>query len=146
MQKVYYFLWVLLFSLAANAQSIPAGENISLDQQLTNISQSSVTSGIIYERVIPVTNLYNFNKVSTFNTANFPYFKQALSEMRRASNNTKFVSLDTFKTMVAANTSPNEVDVAILNTQFHVLNYNEDTPSAGGMTYNTTTNKFVAIS
>lgn len=146
MQKINYFLWVVLFSLVTHAQISPIGENISLDQQLTNISQSSVTSGIIYERVIPVANLYNFNKVSTFNTANFPYFKQALSEMRRASNNTKFISLDAFKTMVAANTSQNEVDVAILNTQFHVLNFNEDNPSAGGMTYNTTTNKFDDIS
>lgn len=146
MQKVYYFLWVMLFSIATHAQTVPAGENISLDQQLTNIPQSTVTSGIIYERVLSTANLYNFNKVSSFNTANFPYFKQALSEMRRASNDSKFISLDAFKTLVAANTIPNEVDVAILNTQFHVLNYNEDTPSAGGMTYNTTTNKFVAIS
>lgn len=146
MQKFYYFLWVLLFSLATHAQTTPANENISLDQQLTNISQTSVTSGIIYERVISAANLYNFNKVSTFNTANFPYFKQALSEMHRASNNTKFISLDAFKTLVAANTTPNQVDVAILNTQFHILNYNEDNPSAGGLTYNSSTNKFQTIS
>ena len=136
----------MLFSIATHAQTIPAGENISLDQQLNNISQTSVTSGIIYERVIPIANLYNFNKVNTFNTANFPYFKQALSEMRRASNNTKFISLEAFKSLVAANSTANEVDVAILNTQFHILNYNEDNPSAGGMTYNISTNKFVAIS
>lgn len=146
MNKFHYFLWAMLFSLVTHAQTIPAGENISLDQQLTNIPQTSVSSGIIYERVIPVANLYNFNKVSTFNTANFPYFKQALSEMRRASNNTKFISLEAFKSLVATNTTANEVDVAILNTQFHILNYNEDNPATGGMTYNTSTNKFVAIS
>lgn len=146
MNKFHYFLWAMLFSLVTHAQTIPAGENISLDQQLTNIPQTSVSSGIIYERVIPVANLYNFNKVSTFNTANFPYFKQALSEMRRASNNTKFISLEAFKSLVATNTIANEVDVAILNTQFHILNYNEDNPATGGMAYNTSTNKFVAIS
>ena len=67
MQKFYYFLLGMLFSIATHAQTIPAGENISLDQQLNNISQTSVTSGIIYERVIPIANLYNFNKVNTFN-------------------------------------------------------------------------------
>lgn len=146
MKKFNYFLWAMLFFTITHAQTIPAGENISLDQQLSNISKASVTSGIIYERVISSANLYNFNKVSTFNTANFPYFKQALSEMRRASNNTNFISLDAFKNLVAVNTTPNEVDVAILNTQFHVLNYNEDNPSAGGLNYNTSTKKFVAIS
>ena len=55
----------MLFSLVTHAQTIPAGENISLDQQLTNIPQPRFQSGIIYERVIPVANLYNFNKVST---------------------------------------------------------------------------------
>jgi hypothetical protein len=146
MKKFNYFLWAMLFFTASHAQTIPAGENISLDQQLSNISQASVTSGIIYERVISSANLYNFNKVSTFNTANFPYFKQAFSEMRNASNNTKFISLEAFKTLVMANTTSNEVDISILNTQFHVLNYNEENPPAGGMTYNTSSNKFVPIS
>lgn len=146
MKKKYCFFALLLFSMATLAQTVPAGENISLDQQLSNIPQTTVTSGIIYERVIPVANLYNFNTVSTFNTANFPYFKQALSEMRIASNDTKFIPLDAFKNLVNATTNANEVDVAILNTQFNVLNYNEDNPSAGGLTYNTTTNKFVPIS
>ena len=145
MKIFYFFLWGLFISLVTHAQTIPAGENISLDQQLSNVSQTSVTSGIIYERVLSSANLYNFNKVSTFNTANFPYFKQALSEMRRASNNTKFISLDAFKNLVSVNKIQNEVDVAILNTQFHILNYNEDNPSAGGLTYDTLTNKFASI-
>ncbi len=146
MKNLHSFLWVLLLSIASNAQTVPAGENISLDQQLTNINQTSVSSGIIYERVISTANLYNFNKVHTFNTANFPYFKQALSEMHRASNDTKFISLDAFKNIVTNSTATNEVDVAILNTEFHILNYNEDNPSAGGLTYNTITNKFSSIS
>lgn len=138
-------MWVVLFAIATHAQTISADETISLDQQLSNIPQSSVTSGIIYERVISASNLYNFNKVSTFNTANFPYFKQAFSEMRRASNHTKFISLQAFTNLAAANTTPNEVDLAILNTQFNILNYNVDNPNAGGMTYNTSTNKYVLI-
>lgn len=146
MKKFNSIVLILLFSIAVRSQTDPTGENISLDQQLSNIPQTSVSSGIIYERVLSSANLYNFNKVNTFNTANFPYFKQALSEMRRASNDTKFITLDAFKSLVSLNKITNEVDVSILNTQFHILNYNEDNPSSGGLTYNSTTNKFVAIS
>jgi len=77
MKKFYYFLLASTLCLEAGAQTIPAGENISLDQQLSNINQTSVTSGIIYERVIQIANIYNFNATPTFNTANFNYFQQA---------------------------------------------------------------------
>jgi hypothetical protein len=146
MKKILFFIGIVLSCYNSYAQAVPNGENISLDEQLLNIPQTTVSSGIIYERVISIANLYNFNKVSTFNTANFPYFKQAFSEMRRASNDTKFTSLDSFKNLTAQNTNPNEVDVAILNTQFNILNYNEESPSSGGLTYNTITNRFQSIS
>lgn len=146
MKKFYYFLLASFLFLEANSQTIPAGENISLDQQLSNINQTSVTSGIIYERVIQIANIYNFNSTTTFNTANFNYFQQALDEMNRASNGTKFTTLDNFKNLIATTTAENQVDLSILNTQYHILNYNEDNPSQGGLTFNTSTNKFVQIS
>nr|WP_294774091.1 T9SS type A sorting domain-containing protein [uncultured Flavobacterium sp.] len=146
MKKIYYFLLASLLFFEANSQTIPAGENISLDQQLSNISQTSVTSGIIYERVIQIANIYNFNTTSTFNTANFNYFQQALDEMNRASNGTKLTTLANFRNLIATTTAENQVDLSILNTQYHILNYNEDVPSQGGLTFNTSTNKFVPIS
>jgi hypothetical protein len=146
MKKINYFLLLLLFCITTNAQTIPVGENITLDQQLTNVNQTSVSSGIIYERVMQIANIYNFNRTSTFNTANFNYYKQALDEMNRASNGSKFITLESFKNLVASTTATNEVDLSLLNTQYHVLNYNEENTSLGGMTYNTTTNKFVQIS
>jgi hypothetical protein len=90
----------LVVGILTYAQTVPAGENISLNTQLSNVPQNTVTSGIIYERTLQLANLYNFNKVSTFNQANFGYFKQALSEMRNASNNTRFMSLNTFKLLL----------------------------------------------
>ena len=132
--------------MEATAQTIPAGESITLDQQLTNINQTSVKSGIIYERVMQIANIYNFNRTATFNTANFNYYKQALDEMNRASNATKFITLDNFKNLISTTTATNQVDLSILNTQYHVLNFNEDNPSQGGLTYNTSTNKFTQIS
>lgn len=146
MKKFYYFLLASTLCLETGAQTIPAGENISLDQQLSNINQTSVTSGIIYERVIQIANIYNFNATPTFNTANFNYFQQALDEMNRASNGTKFTTLNNFRNLIATTTVENQVDLSILNTQYHILNYNEDAPSQGGLTFNTSTNKFVQIS
>lgn len=102
--KILSFILILFSALSLKAQTIPAGENISLDLQLVNVNQSTVTSGIIYERVLQIANLYNFNKSTTFNTANYPYFKQALHEMHKASNGAKFVSVDVFKGIVGAHT------------------------------------------
>ncbi len=145
MKNLFYIALTFVFTIIANAQTTPAGENISLDQQLSAINQSTVTSGLIYERAVPIANLYNFNQSVQFNTANYPYFKQALLEMYKASNGTKFITVEDLKNLVAATEAPNEVDVALLNTQFQVLNYNEDNPSSGGLTYNTATYKFEPI-
>lgn len=116
MKKFYYFLLASILCVEANSQTIPAGESITLDQQLSNINQTSVTSGIIYERVMQIANIYNFNRTANFNTANFNFYKQALDEMNRASNATKFVTLDNFKNLISATTIPNQVDLSILNT------------------------------
>jgi flagellin-like hook-associated protein FlgL len=96
MKKVILSIGTFLFLFNAIAQA----PDETLDDALQNVNQSTVTSGIIYERVITAANLYNFNKVTTFNQANFGYFKQALSEMRNASNNTRFVNLKKFKLLL----------------------------------------------
>lgn len=145
MKNFLFSIAITLWFLSVNAQTIPAGENITLTQQLSNINQSSVTSGIIYERVIPVANLYNYNTSTNFNTANYSYFKQVLSELYGASNGTKFIPVTSLKNVIQGTVNTNEVDLAIINSNFNILNYNEDNPSAGGLTYNTSTNKFVQI-
>jgi hypothetical protein len=51
-----------------------------------NVNQTTITSGIIYERTMQLVDLYNFNREENFNTAGSNYFKQALLEMHLASN------------------------------------------------------------
>lgn len=118
----------------------------SLDDMLTNVNQSSVTSGIIYERTAQFANLYNFNKASDYNTANSKMFIQALAEMYNASNKAKFISNDALKLLTKSTYQSNTVDLGILNTPFHALNYSEENPSQGGLTLDATTNKFAQIS
>ena len=62
-----------------------------LDEQLSNIDQKEVTSGIIYERVMKFGNFYNFNQTPDFNTANYDYFTQVLSEMYYTNNSKKYI-------------------------------------------------------
>ena len=63
------FFFTFFSGISLITQTVPAGENISLDQQLSQVNQSTVTSDIIYERVLQIANLYNFNKSNTFNMA-----------------------------------------------------------------------------
>ena len=85
MKKLLNFLFYFATTALLFAQSN------SLDTQLSNINHTSVTSGIIYDRVLKLGNFYNFNKSTDFNSANADYFRQILSEMNRASNNTKLL-------------------------------------------------------
>ncbi|WP_187477505.1 hypothetical protein [Amniculibacterium sp. G2-70] len=66
--------------------------------------------------------------------------------MYRASDQTKFISLSELKNRTEATTANNSVDIGIINTTFQKLNFNEENPAAGGITYNETTSKYVAVS
>ena len=73
MKKTLFFC-ILLLAVKVYTQTVPANE-VSLDQMLVNISKTTVTSGIIYERVTPFANLYNFNTNPNRNIADFKFFK-----------------------------------------------------------------------
>ncbi len=109
----------------------------SFDAQLINVDKSLVTSGIIYERVIPIANLYDFNQSgNAHNTANYTFFEQALSELYRASNNTKLISHYTLRSIILADeTAKNVVNIGIINSPFQIMNYNQETPSLGGLNF-----------
>jgi hypothetical protein len=121
-----------------------------LDAPLVNINKATVTSGIIYERVTPMANLYEYNQNgSLYNTANYQLFEQALSELHRASNETRLIShlelrnrLNPISTnMAGAPTSipvvsqENIVNIGIINSPFEILNYNFENPSEGGLNF-----------
>jgi hypothetical protein len=117
MKKVILSIGTFLFLFNAIAQA----PDETLDDALQNVNQSTVTSGIIYERVITAANLYNFNKVTTFNQANFGYFKQALSEMHLSSNELLFKSRQQLQAQLNLE-NENVIPTGILNTNFQLLN------------------------
>ena len=144
--KKFLILTGLLLCIKLFSQTITETETASLDEMLSNINQSSVTSGIIYERTAQFANLYNFNSASDYRTANYKMFIQALTEMYNASNKSKFISYDSLKELLKSTSQDNVVDLGILNTPFQAINYSEENPSQGGLTLNTITNKFEQIS
>ena len=69
----------------------------SLDKQLQKVDQSSVTSGIIYNRVNPLADLCVFNipAEKPHNTANCRFFEQALFELHKLKNDKMFSYFNT---------------------------------------------------
>ena len=114
---------------------ITIAQTSPLDRQLQNINQSTVTSGIIYDRSTPLADLcvYNMPADEPHNTADFRFFKQALFELHKASNYGKLVSLEQLKQKVSTYSEMNVVPIGIINTPFQVLNYNPESPNEGGL-------------
>lgn len=71
-------------------------QNNSFDKKLQKIDQSAVISGIIYDRVLPLSDLSIFNMPADkpHNTADFRFFKQAMSELHKAENDLIFSYFD----------------------------------------------------
>jgi hypothetical protein len=149
MKKLLFLAFFMCFYAHTNAQDNNGSEDArlpkALDSLLIDIDKSTVTSGIIYERTLQLANLYNFNKVDSLNTANYGYYKQSLLELHRASNATRFISVDSLKSNLNKNAILNVVNIGILNTEFNIINYNEENPNEGGLKLNTATKKFEQI-
>lgn len=145
MKKILFFSMLLMVA-KTQAQTTPTYE-VTLDQMLINISKTTVTSGIIYERVTPFSNLYHYNTKATRNTADFQFFKQALLEMHLASNAARFVSIETLNSRLSPIlNNDSSVNMGILNTPFQSINYNETSPSLGRLQYDAVNYKFSASS
>ncbi|KFC18821.1 T9SS type A sorting domain-containing protein [Chryseobacterium sp. FH1] len=143
MKKIMIFCMSLLF-VCSYTQTLPTSETSTLDDKLVNIDKSSVTSGILYQRSSIFTRLYDFNKSSDFNTADAPFFEQSLTDLNYGSNQTKFIDYLGLRQLTIANKyKDNVVDIGIINTPFHMLYYDEESQSNGGLSFNTSTNLFV---
>lgn len=135
---------LLLFALICSSISITKAQDIqgTINQQsinwntaLQNLPTSQITSGILYNKVTQFSNLISYNR-SDYNTANYEMFNQAISELHRASNQTLFISSASLSSTIGSSTSSNNVKVGMINTTFQFLNFNENTPSNGGLNYN----------
>ncbi len=111
---------------------------------LSNLNTSQITSGVLIDKVTSFSNIINYNTTEN-NWSNNEHFNQALSELYRASDQTRFISLTELKNRTATTTASNSVDIGVINTTFHKLNFNEEIPNNGGVTFDQSTGKFVAV-
>ena len=145
--KKFITLCVMLLYAVVYSQSLPIEEKSSLDDKLVNIDKSSVTSNIIYQRSATYTALFDYNKSIDFNTADADFFEQSLTDLYYGSKQTLFTDFNGLRNRVLSNKyKDNIIDIGIINTPFHILNYNEGNPSIGGLLFDANTQLFSQIS
>ncbi|MEZ4858484.1 MAG: T9SS type A sorting domain-containing protein [Flavobacteriaceae bacterium] len=128
MQKQLFFLYVLLIIFTVKAQE---PSEISIDSMLVNIDKSTFTTGILYDRVTPLSRLHYFN--DSINIATVKTFEQALLELYRASNEQKLQSPKQLRTLYTHENYQNVVDIGILNVAFEQVNFNEVNENQGSL-------------
>lgn len=109
---------------------------------LANLPISQITSGVLLNKITDFANLTNFNTTEK-NLSDAQHFNQALSELYKASDQIRFVSTTTLASRTAYSTNTNSVDVGVINTLFHRLNFNEDNVTLTGLTY--TNNQYAVV-
>ncbi|MBF4471267.1 T9SS type A sorting domain-containing protein [Flavobacterium sp. HJJ] len=148
MKKIYItFFFCLQLSLVVaqdNATIQETQQDPNWPVLLSNLNTAQITSGILIDKITTFANLINYNTTEK-NASNSKHFNQALSELYRASDQTRLISLTELTNRTANTTSENTVDVGIINTTFHKLNFNEENPAAGGLTFNQSTGKLSSI-
>lgn len=96
------------------------------DSIFVNISHAQATTGILYDRVVPFSNLtnYNSNTNSSVDTSNYSHFIQSYSELYRAAfiNSARLPhTIDSFKEQAYNNTKSNKADIGILHYNFNIM-------------------------
>ena len=138
------FLAICAFSIATHSQATFTGLDKdyaqNMDYLLTNVSKTPITSGILYDRIISFSALNWLKENGTVTNSNYQHFIQSWSELRRSAYSPTFATLETLKTNINANSNPNLVDLGVINTKMHYIDYGTPTrPSlrtANGLLYN----------
>lgn len=122
----------VLFCTIVNAQITTKIDTIqNVDNLIKSLDKKSFNSGILYDRVFSIAKLNSFN--NTNNISSLRHFEQSLSELYRASNKSKFISVSDFRKKYTSIVIKNSVDIGIINTTFNSLNYNEKRNNKGAL-------------
>ncbi|MEE9349707.1 MAG: hypothetical protein V3U80_06640 [Flavobacteriaceae bacterium] len=113
----------------------------SIDSVLIDVSKATLNSNVLYNRVHSFAKLKTFN--DSVNVSNKNHFEQALSELHRASKMQKFQTVDAIRNNYSFEKST--VEIGIINTNFHSINYNGKNEQLGGLVYDETAKKMAAI-
>ncbi len=136
------FLFTLAFTTGFSQVTISYNESKSIDSLTSSLDKSSLTSDILYNRVTSFAKLASYNTTEN-NTSNRKHFEQSFSELYRASKQEKLMTVEQLRNEYSFD--KNKVEIGILNTVFHTLNYNNEDESLNGVSLDTIQNKFLAI-
>ena len=154
--KILRLVFLILFTLSsfAFAQITVDGTTgdytTNIDNVLTHVDKSPITTGILYDRVMSFADLDILREDGTITTSNYQHFMQSWSELYRASYSPSFLSLDNLKNnlsntsimmtpMAIGNPNPpinqsNTVYLGIINTKMNYIDFG--TPTQQSLDYN----------
>ncbi|WGH74391.1 alpha/beta fold hydrolase [Tenacibaculum tangerinum] len=145
MKKNILFLFIFLISLIAQAQLTNGNFTTEIDERFKNLNKTTITSNILIDRVFSMAEIQTFNQNLRKDTSNVSHFKQAWSELYRASYTKNFPSVDIFKNQLKAKKyTSNVVPIGIINTAFHECNFGTTEQNAT-VSYNSSTGLFSNI-
>ncbi|MGY0426674.1 MAG: alpha/beta fold hydrolase, partial [Polaribacter sp.] len=146
MEKIIFCILLMILSLQAQAQAKAQLTNgnftTEVDYRLQNISKTPITSNILIDRVFPVAAIQIFNQGVRIDTSSYVHFKQAWSELNRASYIQNFSTIGQLKNQIKnKNYQEYEVPIGIINTEFQQGNYGTTAQNAT-VDFNSTTGLF----
>ena len=146
MQKITIWLVVFFTSIQLYAQLNNGNFTAEVDERIKNLNKTSITSNILIDRVFPVAGIQTFNQGIRKDTSNVTHFKQAWSELYRASYSKNFSSIEAFKNQLKSkNYTTNIVPIGIINIEFHQCNFGTTVQNAN-VGFNSSTGLFTNIS
>ncbi|MEW4923568.1 T9SS type A sorting domain-containing protein [Algibacter sp. 2305UL17-15] len=104
----------------------------NIDSMLVHIDKTKLTSSFLYDRTTPIANLTHFNSKDK-NTSNLGYFEQALQELYKSSNTTRFKSYKDARRDYKGKEDLNTVNIGVLHVKLQSLNYNRINESLGAL-------------
>jgi len=127
--KKTIFLAVLIINSCILQAQFKSGYTSEFDSIFSNISHTEATTGILYERVVPFAELYNFNSniSNNIDTSNVKHFLQAYFELYNATfllPHTLPFDIDSLKSLLKENeTFSNNpvVNIGILHYNFNMI-------------------------
>jgi hypothetical protein len=142
MKKITFCIILMIISLKVQAQLTNGNFTDEVDYRLQNINKTPITSNILIDRVFPVAVIQVFNQGSRIDTSSYAHFKQAWSELNRASYSRNFSTLNQLKAQIKnKNYQESEIPIGIINTEFHQGNYGTTQENAN-VNFNSTTGLF----
>ncbi|WP_339611717.1 hypothetical protein, partial [uncultured Planktosalinus sp.] len=134
--RLLFTLIILVFSISVHAQSVLDTIRANTQAKIANLDTSQVSTGILYDRTLPLTNLqsYGFLEGMTLlseyipSTSSFHYF-QVLEDLNHTDYQNRFPDAETTYNDNAATTG--HINIGVINTDLNM--FREDAVDSGAL-------------